>query len=294
MKTKTNIFITILFASLLFCAGCAENPGSGEVIAQIGSERITITDFNERIANLPERYQDVIRSRKKDFLEEIITDTLLYQEAVRQGISKDKEVKKLIEEAQKKIVISRFLNANIDKTITISEDEIIDHYNTNKEAYMRPEIMRVSHILVQDREQAKEILEELEGGADFADMARAKSVDPTAQNGGDIGHFPKGQLIPEFESACVDLEVGDFTGPVKTKLGYHIIMLTDRKEPQQMPLENVKDKIQAVIHAQKRREKFQDMITGLKEKTKISINEEVLEAPQEEEAEKAPEQTQSE
>ncbi len=257
--------------------GCGRPKDKGVVLARIGDMKITVSDFNERISNLPTRYQNVIKKRKKEFLQEIINDMLLYQEAVRQGLQKDKDVVKVIEEARKKILIARLLKDRIDDTIAISEDEIAGEYTTNKGKYMMPEVMRVSHILLRTRTEAVEVMAELEKGASFEETARAKSVDPTAQNGGDIGYFPRGQLIPAFENACAKLQVNGTVGPVRTELGYHIIKLTDRKEPALRPLETVRDRIKSALYTAKRRQMFNLLIDRVTEETEIEIDEEALE-----------------
>ncbi len=141
---------------------------------------------------------------------------------------------------------------------------------------MTPEVMRASHILLLNKEDAEEVMRELDSGASFEAIARAKSVDPTAQNGGDIGHFPRGQLMPEFENACSRLDEGQVSGIVRTKLGYHIIKLTGRREPVLRPLEQVSDGIRARLVVLKRREAFSSLLAGLKEDTKVVINEEAF------------------
>jgi peptidyl-prolyl cis-trans isomerase C len=235
-----------------------------------------MTDFNERITNLPPKYQKVVNNRKEEFLSEIINDTLLYREALKDNIHKDKEVKKLIEEARKKILIARLLKDKVDDEIVITDEDIEIFYEANRNLYMSPEIMRVSHILVPTSEEAETILKAIKEGSSFEDMARAKSVDPTAQRGGDIGYFPKGQLMPEFENACAELDIGETSGVVKTALGYHIIRLTDRKPPKLRPIEDVSEDIKARLHNIKRQELFGKLLKRLRSETEIHINNDLL------------------
>jgi peptidyl-prolyl cis-trans isomerase C len=200
----------------------------------------------------------------------------LYQEAVKRELYKQEEVKKVIEEARRKILIARLLQENITDQIDLTEAEIEDYYNENPDQFMRPEIMRVSHILVPTRERALEIVDELDKGVPFSELARAQSIDPTAQHGGDIGYFPKGQLMPEFENACAMLAVGAVSGPVKTKLGYHIIKVTDRKQPEIKPLKDVKDLVKRQLLKSTQKEKFDTLISQLTGATEITVNQEVL------------------
>ena len=281
MREKIN-FMSItkicigLMIIMLVLPGCSNSGKNEIVLATIGDSEITITDFNERISNLPPKYQDVVVKRKEDFLEEIINDTLLYREAIKNDLHRDSDVKNLIEEAKKKILISRLLKDEVDDKISISDEDIFIFYEANQKRYMSPEIMRVSHILVHTPEDAENILQEINAGSLFEDMARAKSIDPTAQNGGDIGYFPKGQLMPEFEKACGDLEIEEISGVVKTALGYHIIKLTDRKPPKKRPLEQVTDDIMTRLRNIKRQEIFGALLQKLRNETPIFVNKEVL------------------
>ncbi|MFH1394960.1 MAG: peptidylprolyl isomerase [Candidatus Omnitrophota bacterium] len=278
MKKNRIIACIYLFIGLLAFYGCGKNPDAGKnvILAMIGGAKITMLDFNERISNLPKQYRAVIKSRKRDYLEELINDKLLYQEALRKNVHKNLEVKKLIQEAQKKIIVARLLQDEIDDVINIKEEEIVNFYYANQSGYMTPEVMRASHILMTSRQDAEDIVEQLSLGADFEQLAKAKSVDPTARNGGDIGYFAKGQLMPKFEGACNELDIGETSGVVRTKLGYHIIKLTDRKAPTLKPIEEVTDNIKAKLHNIKREKLFNDMIEKLKADTVIEINEKAL------------------
>jgi peptidyl-prolyl cis-trans isomerase C len=284
-KYKIPSVIIIASISLLAFAvisGCGKPSGGGATLAQIGNSKITVASFNERVSRLPDRYQKAIKKRKKDFLEGLINDTLLYQEAVKKGLHKDKDVLKIIDEARKKILIARLLKDEVDDAVDITGDDILVYYSENKSDYMTPEIMRVSHILVQSQKEAEGILERLEKGESFEDLAKAKSVDPTAQRGGDIGYFPRGQLMPKFENACAGLDIGKTSGIVKTKLGYHIIKLTDRIQPGQKPLEQVAESIKSKLQAMERKRVFNNLLGRLRKETSVKINEEEISKLEEE------------
>lgn len=89
--------------------------------------------------------------------------------------------------------------------------------------------IRASHILVKSEEKAKEILEELNNGADFAELARKQSICPSSKKGGDLGYFTRGKMVKPFENAAFSLKKGEIGGPVKTEFGYHIIKVTDQR-----------------------------------------------------------------
>ena len=277
MNKYRNFIFFLVILVLLAVSGCGRSAEEDVVIAKIGDSTITLADFNERVANLPPRYRDIVKKRKAEFLEEIINDTLLYQEAVRAGLPKDKEVQKVIDQAKQKILIARLLKDRVDDSIEITDEEIIEFYDNNKDKYMTPEIMRVSHILVPTQEEAESILKELSTGKkSFEEIARARSVDPTAQRGGDVGYFPKGQLMPRFEEACAKLKVNEISGVVRTKLGYHIIKLTDRREPAPRPLEQVEGDIRSNVYMAERQKIFNELLYQLRENTNIVIDDKSL------------------
>jgi len=88
--------------------------------------------------------------------------------------------------------------------------------------------VRASHILVKDEETAKKLKAEIEGGLDFAEVAKKNSMCPSKENGGDLGSFGKGQMVKEFEDVAFSLDVGAVSSPVKTQFGYHLIVVTEK------------------------------------------------------------------
>ncbi len=268
------IIITILVLMLSGCAG----PSDKDVLARIDRKNtITLAGFNERISKLPKRYQDVINKNKKEFLDEIIIDTLLYNEAVRKKLDRDDDVKKVIREAEKKILIARLLNEEVEEKIIVNEKDISAYYDANKEKFATPEALRASHILVKTEEEAGDILVELSNNRNFEDLARGRSVDPTSKIGGDIGYFTRHQLVPEIEEICFNMQVGEISGIVKTKFGYHIIKLTERKPPRVKELAEVRDGIEQTLKRLKKKVLFNEFVTALKEKAQITINNNLLE-----------------
>lgn len=271
-----KLLILGIIICLAIVSGCWKKALKDKVLISVGEINILESDFNERISNLPDRYKEIVKKHKDEYVQELINDTLLYREALRKKIHKNKDVRKVIEEAKRKILIARLLKDEVDDAITINREDIENFYNDNKDKYVTAEVLRASHILVPSKEEAKNILQELSNGKNFEDMARAKSIDPTAQNGGDIGYFPKGQLMPEFENACCRLNIGGVTDAVKTKLGWHVIKLTGRKAPETKTLEEVTDDIRVKLRSVKRQKVFNKLLDDLRKKTKITINKKLL------------------
>ena len=281
MKNTIQTLIVLCFLVTLF-QGCA-GQNDKEVLARVEQKYvITLGDFNDRISKLPERYQDIVKKNKKQFLDELIIDTLLYNEALKQGFQKEEDTKKLIEEAKRKILIARLLKDDVDQTVTVNETEIETYYNQNKDKFQVPEVLRASHILVENEADAKDIRAQLARGANFEELARANSIDPTAKVGGDIGYFTKGQLVPEVEEVCFKMQVGDLSDVVKTKFGYHVIKLTERRQPRVKELVEVHDAIEQSLQRLKKKVLFNEYVGRLKEKARISVNNNLLQSIQEE------------
>ncbi len=276
---KHRSLVVLVAVVLIFSvSGCGEKKDDPEILAEIGNIRITVDDFEERISNLPARYRRVVNNRRDEYLQDFINDKLLYRAARGAGVHDKEEVRKLIAQARKKIIISRFLKDEVEDRIDISEEEVAAYYENNASEFLSPAIMRLSHILVQSREEAQDLLKQLDDGYEFESLARAKSVDPSAQRGGDVGFFPQGQLMPEFERAINSLEVGEMSGVVETNLGYHIIKLTGREEPKPVPLAQVEERIRKRLYQQEKQYLFNKLLNDLRESVTIKINEEALAA----------------
>ena len=275
MRSKTAFIILLI--TLCVCIASCGKPNNKEVLARVDNKyTITLGDFNDRISKLPERYQEVAKKNKKGFLDELITDTLLHHEALNKKLDKDKDVQQMFEEAKKKIIVSRLLDDEVDKKVTVTEEEIKAYYGANQEKFKTPEVLRASHILVETKQEAEDVRAELAKGANFEELARKRSIDPTAKTGGDIGYFTEGQLVPEIEDITLTMQVGDVSEVVKTDFGYHVLKLTERRESRIKDLEQSHDAIAQAIERIKKQNLFNEFVEDLKEKSKIIINNKLL------------------
>ena len=271
-KTVTNNAAYIgMICTALFFTGCGKNE---EFVAKIDNEVITAEELDNRISKLPDRYQEVIRANKKKFLDEYIVDELLYKEAVRLDLHRDAELKEIIEEAKKKILIAKLLKEVIDDMVTVQDTDTQEYYDTHQEEFVTPEILRASHVLVQTPEEAQRIAMELSQGGDFSEIARRESLDPSSARGGDIGYFVRGQLNPDFEKFCFQMEEGELSGVVKTDLGYHVIKLTERKQPSIEKFADVRARIGQNLLMRRKKQAFNELVERLRSQAKIVINEE--------------------
>jgi peptidyl-prolyl cis-trans isomerase C len=264
---------------LAVLAGCSrESSPEDKALVIVADKPITIKDFKNKLSKLPKHYQAVAEKNKKNLLDDMIVESLFFEDAIRKGIDRDKEIKDILVEARRKIIVAKFVKTEVDDKVKVSEDEMKAFYEEHKDEFKIPQMWRASHILVASEGEAKDVLAELSKGSKFEDIALAKSIDATSSRGGDVGYFRRGQVVPEFENTCLGLSVGQTSGIVHTQFGYHIIKLTDKKSEALESYESAKPKIESVLKLKKRNELFDKLVVNLKEKYRVRIDSDSLKA----------------
>jgi len=263
----------------------ASTPVSGtskdgsKVVAEIGNEKITLDEINEIMNTIPEQYKAMAQERKDLLVESVINQKLLYAEALKMNFDKDAAVQKQLEDTKKDIFIKAYLKKEIEDNVKVTDEDVKAYYESNKDKFKEPEKIKVSHILVDTEAEAKDILAKLQGGADFAALAKEKSKCPSKENGGELGLLSKGQTVPEFEQAAFALQPGQLSGVVKTQFGYHIIKVTEKQPEKVMALDGIKDQLKQMILADKQKERFELLVKDLKDKNKVVIYKDVIMPP---------------
>jgi len=270
-----SLYLVMVIAIGLSFTGCGEKEEE-VIVARIDDETITLKDIDDRIAKLPERYQDVIKGNKAKFLDELVIDRLLHKEAVSRGFHKDKDVQAIIKEAKRKILIAKLLNEAVDTAVRVDDAAAKEYYENNLQEFRTPEIRRASHIMVKTEEDAQSVMTELSNGGNFEELAGVRSLDPSSAKGGDIGYFVTGQLDPDFERVCIGMSEGQISNIVKTRFGYHVIKLTEIKPPTVEHLDDVKERIKHNLLVLKKKSEFNNLIARLKDRAKIEVYEDKL------------------
>ena len=216
---------------------------------------------------------------------------------LKKNIDEDKEYKKKLEsigiddtylraQQEQDLIIQKY-KENFDKNVKISDEEMKKYYNEHKKEYYKDEV-KASHILIstvdknnkplsevkkkEAKKKAEEVLKKVKSGQEFSELAKEYSDDKgSAVQGGDLGYFTKGQMVPEFEKAAFNLKVGEVSDIVETQFGYHIIKVYDKVD-EQLPFDDVKDQIKNTLTE----DKYISSIEEISKKAKVEKNENVI------------------
>jgi peptidyl-prolyl cis-trans isomerase C len=191
--------------------------------------------------------------------------------------------KGLREYTRRDLLITKFVETTFVAKAVVPEAEIRSFYDTNPDKFKREEKVKASHILIgvdgkatadekkKAREKADKLKKELAGGADFATLAKGNSTCPSSQQGGDLGSFGKGEMVPAFEKAAFALKPGEVSDVVETQFGYHIIKLTEKIPAAITEYKDVKAKIEEFLKGQKVNEAIQKYLEEAKKTAKIEV-----------------------
>jgi peptidyl-prolyl cis-trans isomerase C len=214
-----------------------------------------------------------IESYRKNFVSEEAFQASL----AKQGLSADK----LPGEVELALRAEELFRQRTAAVPPASDAEIREFYNNNPERFQQPERVRASHILIktdandseavkaEKRKKIEDILASVKKGADFASQARAHSECPSKEQGGDLGYFERGSMVPEFEAVAFALKTGQLSGIVETQFGYHIIKVADHAKPAATPFEETKQQLSAYLSDQKRNEAIGSFFDSLRTAAKI-------------------------
>jgi peptidyl-prolyl cis-trans isomerase C len=238
---------------------------SAELLYQAASKE-AIPDLDKQVEAKFEQLKS--RFPTKEDMEKVL---------VQKGITVQ-EMKDLL---KRDIVISSYIDKQIAAKITISTEQAKKFYDENLEKLKKPESVHASHILIgidskataddkqKARQKADELLKQIKGGADFAELAKKESSCPSSKNGGDLGEFNRGQMVKPFEDVAFGLKPGEVSDVVETQFGYHIIRSTDKSEGGVIPFDEVKGKIEKYLKDMEVRKQVMAQLDELKKSAKI-------------------------
>ncbi|HXG56033.1 MAG TPA: peptidylprolyl isomerase [Vicinamibacterales bacterium] len=197
--------------------------------------------------------------------------------------SRGMTLERLRSDLQKKSGINAMMEAEVAGAPAVTDAEIREFYEKNPDKFQQPEAIKASHILIRApkdaddavkkaaRTKVEALLKQAKAGSDFGTLARENSSDGSAQQGGDLGFFPKGQMVPAFEQAAYALKPGQISEVVETQFGYHIIKVRERRDASTVALAEVTDRVREFLTGQRKQEQAEAFIKVLKSKSKIEV-----------------------
>lgn len=313
-------YLLIVFA--VFCVNCVYGEEAGDlssrIVAVVNNDVITQADLDVALKSaaveLEKKYsgdelKEKMQEARHDFLNQMIEDELILQEAKRLGVKVDdseieerlKDVKSrfksdqdfeaetqkagVSEDALKKrykdnIMMGKLVAHEVKENTIVTPAEVNEYYEKHSEELKAPESARVRTIMLHFdeadteelvKQKAEDIMRLMSEGRDFSDLARQYSQGPKTDEGGDLGFIEKGQMREEFDKVIFDLKAGEASSPIKVDPGYYIFKVEEKKEGHSYSLEEVRDEIENMIFRQKAEKKYQEWMEKLKRDAFIQI-----------------------
>ncbi len=224
-------------------AAAAETSEGDRIVAVVRGEEIHMSDVIALRDHLTEKYRDLpLEVMFPVLLERLIDQKLIAIEARESGIESDPEVRKRIARLRERLIQEAFLRRYLDSRLT--DDVLREHYRELiRKAPLKDQLL-VRHILVPTREEALAAIAELDAGRPFAEVARRRSISPSAKKGGSLGYIQEEDVVPEFAEAAFALQAGEYTRePVRTGAGWQVILVEERRVAPKPTFEETREKI---------------------------------------------------
>ncbi len=256
---RPRMISLVTVAALAFAvpamSGCSKESSSSQapaassndqVVARVNGVDIRQSDLAMAEEDMGAEIQQVPPDQRRDQLITYLADIIMVSQAAEQKkLGESDEFKRRLAMLRAKVLMGLALQAEVKAALT---DEAFRKVYDDAVKSMTPqEEVHARHILVESEDEAKAIAEQLKGGADFATLAKEKSKDPGAAEGGDLGYFVKDQMVPEFAEVAFKMYPGQVSNPVKTQFGWHIIKLEDKRQRPVPEFDKVKDQIESFL-----------------------------------------------
>jgi peptidyl-prolyl cis-trans isomerase C len=250
----------------------AANPPPETTIATVNGQEISLGLFRLFYAErLRQQNAENTPEFQNQVFNEFVNIVVTAQNATEKGIDKDDNVKNAME-LQRLQLLSRLSLQDAARTLTPSDEELQKAYDERYGSEKRKEF-KARHILVASEDEAKKLIEELKGGADFTELAKEHSLGPTGKDGGDLGWFDSKQMVKPFTEAVEEMKVGAHSdAPVQTQFGWHVILLEEVREADPPSMDSVKGELAAGMQ----RQTLAKYVSDLREKAKLDLNPDLI------------------
>lgn len=263
-----GLLLGLMAPALLASAAAQEEQTdrSQLLIATVDGQEIRQADVRAFVASLPPQTQQLPSGQLLPLvLQELINTKILAKLARRDGLDKEPEFEQQINSAAEQILRQIFLE-RLSQT-ALNDEAIQKYYDENIGSAEGDLEVRARHILLETEADALAVVEELESGGDFEQLARDRSTGPSAPAGGDLGYFTREAMVAPFAEAAFAMAVGEVSAPVQTRFGWHVIKVEDRRETAPPPLAQVRDEIARQLF----RQVVQDAISDERENSVVVL-----------------------
>lgn len=242
MRSLKTLSAAVLMMGIGLSAVAQDAPSADTVVATVNGKEITLGHLLVARTALPQQYQQL----PNDVLFNGLLDQVIQQQVLADSLeTAPKRLAIAIENETRGLtaaeVIEGVANAAVD------DAKLQEAYNARYSSAEGETEYNANHILVETEEEAKAIADEINGGADFEEVAKTKSTGPSGPNGGALGWFSKGMMVPEFETAVMGMKAGEISAPVQTQFGWHVIKLNETREKAAPTLDEVREELTSEI-----------------------------------------------
>ena len=255
-KIVSSILAFLLFSIMFLKATQAQNI---PIVANVNNEDISLETMIHAMNELPPEIQSQpFMSYYEDLLERVIDIKLFAQEGKKMKLDEEPSVRAAIDFVIEKVLMQAFLSKYVQENI--KEENIKASYNNFIADETSREEIKASHILMDTESEAIDVINMLNDGDDFAELAKNKSTGPSGPSGGDLGWFKRGQMVPPFEKAAFSLNKNEISQrPVQTQFGWHVIKIFDKRIPEAPSYESMKNKLIQDLERKIVSKKIQDL-----------------------------------
>ena len=245
--------------------GANNQQPTARVLAQVNGKAITEEDVTRFIMAMGRNGQAYNNTQgRAAVLEQLIAQRLFLLDAQRNLYEREQAFKDQLAAVKEQLLMEYAISKCVE-SVRLTEEEVRAYYDSHKEEMTEGETVNASPILVDSEEKATELLAAINAGEiSFEDAARDNSSCPSSAQGGNLGDFGRGQMVPEFDTACFEMEEGEVRGPVKTQFGYHLIRLNKKNAAEALSYNDVRAQLYEQLTREKQQAAYQSKINQLK------------------------------
>ncbi|MBI3940116.1 MAG: peptidylprolyl isomerase [Acidobacteria bacterium] len=251
------------------------------VIGEVNGQPVTVEDLNRLIDFADQKLKPDLSgdAAKRQLLDNYLENRAFYFEALAEKMDQDPDLAGRLDLFRQQLFANAYLGRERRK-VSVSEDDMRKYYDAYRKEFEIPEIINASHILVRTEQEALAVKKQLDAGADFAQLAREKSIDTTNKHlGGNLGFIARGAMLPPFDDAAFKLKAGQISDPVQTTFGYHVIKVLEARPRRVQSFDEAKKVIEARVMSLKQNEWLKNKRDGLRSKYGVRIHEKYFAAP---------------